>query len=389
MLTCIQWPETPTPALAEAISDNLKRWFQINKRDLPWRGADPYGVWVSEIMLQQTQVIVVIDYYNRFMKRFPNIESLAQADITDVLRIWSGLGYYSRARCLHQTARAVVELYGGSFPSDKKSVLSLPGIGRYTAGAVLSIAFNRPEALVDANVTRVLSRVFGVQGDPKSSDNISAIWSLAESLVPKSEPGNYNQALMELGALVCLPSDPKCGMCPIKQYCFAGNTSNPVQFPELVERKNVVHVSHSAAIIHGGDNSYWLIRRPESGLWGGLWEFPRVVCNPGETPMEGAERAAYEVLGWKVDAEQRVALVKHTVTHYQIALHGVIVSPRMRKPWSIPQGITARCVPLSEMEKYPCAAPQTKLRKALEHRFYNHHQQTTLPLEPLYLEEAK
>ena len=210
----------------ERIVTNLLSWYRLHKRDLPWRGASPYAVWVSEIMLQQTQVATVIPFFLRFLERFPTVEALAESPIEEILLHWAGLGYYARARNLHRAAQIVVTNHAGNVPDTPESIETLPGIGRYTAGAILSIAYNVPRPLVDANVIRVLSRVFGLRGDPKSGANQTALWSLAEQLVLTAQdaPGDFNQGLMELGALVCEPSEPQCERCPLLQDCVAGNS---------------------------------------------------------------------------------------------------------------------------------------------------------------------
>ena len=325
---------TPSPAvpLPVEIADDrrarivaeLLRWYRANKRDLPWRGASPYAVWVSEIMLQQTQVATVIPFFNRFLDRFPTVHALAAAPIEDVLKHWAGLGYYARARNLHKAAQAVVALHGGIVPAAPDVIETLPGIGRYTAGAILSIAYNAPRPLVDANVIRVLSRVFGLRGDPKSSANQTALWSLATQLVEAAHtaPGDFNQGLMELGALICAPADPRCARCPLLPDCVAGNSSDPSALPEFPPGRATIAVTHSSAIIRDKGGNVLIAQRPLHGLWGGLWEFPRVVCASGESPQEGAIRAARTVVGMDVHIGAKVGKVKHGVTHHRITLYG-------------------------------------------------------------------
>lgn len=303
---------------------DLLAWYRVQKRDLPWRGASPYAVWVSEIMLQQTQVVTVIPFFLRFLERFPTVEALASAPIEEVLLHWAGLGYYARARNLHRAAQIVVAQHGGKVPDAPDIIETLPGIGRYTAGAILSIAYNRPRPLVDANVIRVLSRLFGLHGDPKSAVNQTALWGLATELVQAAHdsPGDFNQGLMELGALVCEPSEPKCERCPLLQDCVAGNSPDPSALPEFPPNKASIAVTHSAAILRNNAGEVLVVQRPLHGLWGGLWEFPRVACISGETPQEGAIRAAREIAGLEVRIGAKIGKVKHGVAHHRITLYG-------------------------------------------------------------------
>jgi len=348
------------------IVERLLAWYRQHKRDLPWRGGTPYAVWVSEIMLQQTQVATVIPFFERFLARFPTVDALAAAPIEEVLKQWAGLGYYARARNLHRAAQRIVEQFGGRIPDTPEEIETLPGIGRYTAGAILSIAYDIPRPLVDANVVRVLSRVFGLRGDPKSSANATALWSLAEQLVPIEAPGDFNQALMELGALVCEPAEPKCEGCPLLADCVAGNSPDPSALPEIPPGRATVAVTHSAALIRDAAGRVLIAQRPLHGLWGGLWEFPRVVCNSGESPQEGAARAAREVAGVEVSIGAKIARVKHGVTHHRITLYGF--DARLCALDAVPSPLTCaqvRWESLDALENYAFSSPQALLRSAL------------------------
>jgi A/G-specific adenine glycosylase len=350
----------------ERIAARLLEWFRAHKRELPWRGASPYAVWVSEIMLQQTQVATVIPFFQRFLARFPTVEALAAAPIEEVLKHWAGLGYYARARNLHRAAQTVVEKFGGRVPDTPEAIESLPGIGRYTAGAILSIAYGVPRPLVDANVIRVLSRVFGLRGDPKSSSNQAALWSLAEQLVPREAPGDFNQGLMELGALICEPAEPKCERCPLLADCVAGNSLDPSALPEYPPSRATVAVTHSAALIRDLAGRVLIVQRPLHGLWGGLWEFPRVVCAPGESPQEGARRAAREVVGVEAAIGARVGKIKHGVTHHRITLYGF--DARLQPPSQPPTPRDCAAVRwelLDALDDYAFSSPQVLLRDAL------------------------
>ncbi len=372
-------PEVDT-AQQRRIVENLVGWYRAHKRDLPWRGATPYAVWVSEIMLQQTQVATVIPFFLRFLERFPTVEALAEAPIEEVLKYWAGLGYYARARNLHRAAQVVAERFGGKLPQTALEIEALPGIGRYTSGAILSIAFDVQRPLVDANVIRVLSRIFGLRGDPKSTANQTALWSLAEQLVPQEFPGDFNQGLMELGALVCSPADPKCERCPLLADCVAGNSADPSALPELPPGRATVAETHSAALIRDSAGRFLIVQRPLHGLWGGLWEFPRVVCESGETPAEGAARAAREVVGLEVEIGAKVGRVKHSVTHHRISLYGFDACPLLPHPIPQPLGCAAfRWETPDALANHAFSSPQVLLREAL----YTHlHREARGDLQP-------
>ena len=348
------------------MAEALVAWYRAHRRDLPWRGATPYAIWVSEIMLQQTQVATAIPFFVKFMERFPTVAALADAPLEEMLRYWAGLGYYARARNLHRAAQMVQERFGGELPQTAEEIESLPGIGRYTSGAILSIAFQSPRPLVDANVIRVLSRVFGLRGDPKSTANQAALWSLAEQLVPQDRPGDFNQGLMELGALLCSPADPKCERCPLLSDCVAGNSPDPSALPEFPLGRAAVTVTHSAALIRDASGRVLIVQRPPHGLWGGLWEFPRVVCGSGETPAEGAARAAREVVGLEVEIGVKVGSVKHGVTHHRITLYGFDARPRDPDP--VPTALDCAALRWERpdaLANHAFSSPQVLLRAAL------------------------
>lgn len=348
------------------IVTGLLDWFRRHQRDLPWRGASPYAVWVSEIMLQQTQVATVIPYFTRFLERFPTLEDLANAPVEEVLKYWAGLGYYARARNLLRAAQIVVARYGGQLPDTPEEIETLPGIGRYTAGAILSIAFGKPRPIVDANVIRVLSRVFELRGDPKSTANQTILWSLAEQLVPDEAPGDFNQALMELGALVCDSSDPRCEQCPLLKVCSAGNSPDPSALPEIASGKTAINVVHGSVIIQNEVGEVLIIQRPMHGLWGGLWEFPRVAAVPGETPEETAKRAAIEITGSLVELGDRVATVKHSVTHHRINLYAFLASFSPSSPAPTPRECAEiRFEQFDRLDQYAFSAPQTIVKDSL------------------------
>jgi A/G-specific adenine glycosylase len=386
-------PEQDIPISKRAqIAGSLLDWYRDHKRDLPWRGASAYAVWVSEIMLQQTQVITVIPYFLRFIERFPTVEALASASIDDVLKLWAGLGYYARARNLHRAAQIVTERHGGRLPDTPEEIEALPGIGRYTAGAILSIAYNLPRPLVDGNVIRVLSRLFGLRGDPKSTANQALLWRWAEQLVPSQAPGDFNQALMELGALICSPADPRCERCPLLSLCVAGASPDPTALPEMPPGRAAITVTHSSALIRNDTGRILIVQRPLHGLWGGLWEFPRVVCGDGaegagETPQQGAIRAAREAVGLEVQIGGRVGKVKHAVTHHRITLHGFDARPVDPAAIPFPRDCAAfRWEMLDALPEYPFSAPQALLRAALLKR-HSRSRDSAAELQPALLFE--
>jgi A/G-specific adenine glycosylase len=356
-----------SPALAETTDTGaalfvrrLLVWYDGAQRDLPWRRTlDAYAVWVSEMMLQQTQVATVIPFWTRWMERFPDIRSLAEAPLDDVLKMWQGLGYYARARNLHKAALVIVERHGGIFPSELSEVLALPGIGRYTAGAVCSIALGLDAPIVDANVIRVLCRYFGLRGDPKSPIVQAQLWQLAADLIPPGNASMFNQAMMELGALIC-DSRPRCSSCPVQSGCCAQASGNPERLPEFAPRPVFTTQTDVSAIIEhpSGDGRLLLVRRPEGGLWGGLYEFPRVTAGDEERPAVAAVRAAREIAGLETDAGENLGFVRHGVTTRKITLIGVAcrisgseaeVSPPLQ--W----------VKSAALDNYALSSPQVRL----------------------------
>jgi len=300
----------------------LLPWFEKNSRDLPWRrNRTPYAAWVSEIMLQQTQVRQVEPYYRRFMEWFPEIRTLAKARIDKVLKAWEGMGYYSRARNLHQTAKMVVKQFDGKLPTTVEQLIQLPGIGRSTAGAILSLVYNQPLPILDGNVKRVLIRVFNIRKEPRKPSTIRELWDLAAALLPAQQPGLFNEALMELGALICRPKDPDCPHCPIKRKCLAYAQGNPPDLPLKVPGKKIPHYDVTAAVIRRG-NKILITQRPEKGLLGGLWEFPGGKREKEESLAECLKREIKEELDLEIQVEEAPFLkVKHAYSHFRITLH--------------------------------------------------------------------
>ncbi|MFW6159120.1 MAG: A/G-specific adenine glycosylase [Planctomycetota bacterium] len=305
----------------EHLVGSLLAWYDGHKRDLPWRRRKtPYRVWLAETMLQQTRVETVVPYYRRFLRRFPSMASLARAPLDDVLEVWAGLGYYSRARNLHAAAREVVGRWRGRIPRDRETFLGLPGVGPYTAGAVLSIAYDLPLAVVDGNVTRVLCRLYAIEGDAKSSGVQNQLRSLAGELVPDDRPGDFNQALMELGSLVCVPQDPACPLCPLADRCEARATGRQDELPRLPKRKPIPHYDVPVGIIWR-DGKLLITKRPTDAMLGGLWEFPGGKRRPDESLQAALRREIGEETGLTVEVGEHIVSVKHAYSHFRVTLH--------------------------------------------------------------------
>ncbi len=329
-------PPLTSPARVRRLRDKLLAWYDVNKRDLPWRHArDPYAIWISETMLQQTRVEAVIGYYHRFLERFPDIHSLATADRDDVYQVWAGLGYYRRARNLHHAAQQVVDEFHGELPNEVDSLRSLPGIGRYTAGALASIAFDQPEAIVDGNVTRVLSRVLGIRDDVSKTWVQQRIWDEAAAFARGPRPGDLNQALMELGATRCTPRSPTCAGCPVARSCDARRHGDADSLPIKTKKKRPRPVVAVAAWIPRR-RTILAVRRPESGLLADLWELPGGNLTGDSEPAAGLCDSLRESTGLRVDGLEAAGEVEHVFTHLRLHLHLFrcrAVEGRVRLSW--------------------------------------------------------
>ncbi len=299
----------------------LLSWFAEKARDLPWRRTkDPYAIWISEIMLQQTRVQAVVPYYERFLNRFPTIQHLARARLDTVIKLWEGLGYYSRARNLHAAARKIVTQLGGHLPATREELLTLPGIGRYTAGAIASIAFGKREPLVDGNVTRVLCRIFRIKDSPQDGAVQKRIWALAEDLVPGGHAGQFNQALMELGREVCRPRNPDCENCPLNRLCEARRHGEQNSLPTRTRKKPLPFHTVAVGVIYRNDRILIDQRKPE-GLLGGLWEFPGGKKQRGESLEAALRREVREELAITVRVGDLLAVVDHSYSHFRVRIH--------------------------------------------------------------------
>ncbi|HPG41042.1 MAG TPA: A/G-specific adenine glycosylase [bacterium] len=310
-----------TDKYCKIFREDLAAWFDRECRNLPWRETgDPYNIWISEIMLQQTQVSKVIPYYTRFITAFPDIKTLAEVDLDRVLKVWEGLGYYARARNIHKTAGIILHEFQSVYPEEYAQIASLPGIGPYTAAAIASIAFNQQYAVVDGNVRRVLCRILRFIDDPDTSQGKMKLQDFADTLLDKAHPGNYNQALMELGALVCTPKNPRCEDCPLSVYCLARAAGEQQVFPMHKPVKKRPHYNIAAGLICNGEKLL-IARRPEKGMLGGLWEFPGGKQEPGESLDNTVVREVREELDVQVQVEKPVTTINHQYTHFTITLH--------------------------------------------------------------------
>lgn len=301
----------------------LLRWYAQHAADLPWREQppNPYHTWLSEIMLQQTQVETVKPYYERFLQRYPTVEQLAAAPLDDVLKSWEGLGYYSRARNLHKTAAIVAQELGGQFPDTVEGLLKLPGIGRYTAGAIASIAFGTAAPVLDGNVIRVFARLTDLPDDVTQPAVQAKLWKLATDWLPDAQYGDYNQALMELGRVICKPRRPLCSACPIREHCLAFQRGTQTERPVKRQKAATPHYDVAAGIIRDDSGRVLIAQRPLDGLLGGLWEFPGGKQEPDETLPECLQRELREELAIEVEVGAHFTSVKHGFTHFKITLH--------------------------------------------------------------------
>lgn len=300
----------------------LIEWYKADHRQLPWRETqDPYAIWLSEIMLQQTQVKTVLDYYRRFLAKYPTIQSLATAPPDEVLKLWEGLGYYARCRNLQKAAQVMVEKHQGQFPQTLEEAEALPGIGRSTAGAILTFAYGQKHPLLDGNVKRVISRIYDLDQDIQLSATIKTMWQASAELLEESnQPHLYNQAIMELGATVCLPQNPRCLLCPVKAFCDACDRGTQHERPVKAAKKASPHYTIAVGVIWKGAQVL-IQQRPEGGLLGGLWEFPGGKQEANEVLTETVYREIQEELEIEVSVGELITSVKHAYTHFKITLY--------------------------------------------------------------------
>jgi A/G-specific adenine glycosylase len=298
----------------------MLRWFKESRRTLPWRETNnPYRIWVSEVMLQQTQVKTAIPYYERFIAKFPDAPSLARAKSDTVLKYWEGLGYYARARNLHRAARLLAAERNGSVPHDYAAFRRLPGVGDYIAAAVFSQAFHEPFAVVDGNVKRVLARLFAIDAPVNRSASLKSFKAHADTLLDVGAPGDFNQAMMELGALICRPKGPDCPHCPVRSYCAARKSNSQDKYPVRAAGRSVPHYHVAVGVVRKADKILIAKRKP-SGLLGGLWEFPGGKVRPNESPEDTCKREIKEELNLAVDVKRHLTRVRHAYSHFKISM---------------------------------------------------------------------
>ena len=341
----------------------LLAWYRRHRRSLPWRESpEPYRVWISEIMLQQTQVATVLPYFDRFITRFPTVDALAAASRQEVLAAWTGLGYYRRAEALHSAAEWIVRDNAGRFPETIEAWLKLPGIGRYTAGAILSIAFGKRFPILDGNVARVLSRLFCVRGDPREGPTREKLWSLSTSVLPRRGVSDFNQALMELGALVCTRKKPKCLVCPLASLCEANARGLQEDLPELAKRKATVPVTMAAAVVRRGDKVL-LYQRPSEGSMRELWELPGGTCREGEEIRDELVREAEARYGVRLTPSEELARVEHHIMNRRITLYAF--KARIEKE---PRKVVHRrvWVGVEEVARYPMSSMTLKVLRGCD-----------------------
>ncbi len=340
------------------IQKKLLQWYKKNKRDLPWRRTrDPYAIWVSEIMLQQTQVATVVPYYQRFLKSFPTVRQLAKADLSKVLKVWEGLGYYSRARNLHRASQIVSNHYHGEIPDQLRDLRTLPGIGRYTAGAILSIAFNREAPVLDGNVKRVLSRLFAIADPPGRGKTEARLWHLSESLIPTGYASSFNQGLMDLGSTICTPKEPHCSQCPLWCLCKGKASGEPERFPTKAIRKQIPQVEAvSAVTLKNG--KVLLCQRPPKGLLGGLWEFPNWKSEGRKNELCLRNRIRDE-WGVDVNVKEPIGTFHQTFSHFKLTLHVFHCHPLNGKG-------RGKWIPIENLSLFPMSRIHRRIAEKLD-----------------------
>jgi len=359
-----------------ALTARLVDWHAAHQRVLPWRDARAgeraaYSVWISEIMLQQTRVETVDGYFRRWMERFPAVEALAAADLQEVLKVWEGLGYYTRARNLHKAARQIVAAHGGVLPDNRKALLALPGIGEYTVGAILSIAYNQPEPILDGNVKRVLARLYDIDQPINAPTVLRQLWEMARKIVeaaPAGAAGDCNEALMELGATICTPQSPRCLLCPLMAGCQAAARGTQAVRPVMPPRKQTPHYDVAAGVIWTGEpyrSKLLLAQRPPDGMLGGLWEFPGGKLEASDVDLPAClRREIDEELAIDIEVGDLLTTVKHAYTHFRITLHTF----HARHVTGTPQAIGCqdwRWVELDELAGFPLPVTDQKIVAAL------------------------
>ncbi len=305
-----------------AMGEHLVSWYAVHQRNLPWRHTqDPYSIWVAEVMLQQTRVETVLAYYSRFLTLFPTVESLATAPVDDVLKAWEGLGYYARARNLHAAARLVMKELGGLLPQTPEELRHLPGVGHYTAAAIASIAFDQDVIALDGNLRRILCRLFAIDDDPKRPGTQRTLRELANVMSPSGQASDFNQALMDLGATICAPSNPRCQLCPLLDGCRAKREGIQNMLPIRATRTHRPHRDVTAGVIWDGNGRFLIAQRPYESMLGGLWEFPGGKRRPGEELRDCLHREIHEEIGIDIQVGDLLCTFDHSFTHFHMTLY--------------------------------------------------------------------
>lgn len=364
-------PQAFTPQSLARFQKTLLEWFRAHRRELPWRasppageaGRDPYRVWIAEIMLQQTRIAAVLPYYDRFLARFPEVESLARAREVDVLKLWSGLGYYSRARNLHRAAKEIVDRHSGRFPREFDAALALPGIGRYTAAAVLSIAHNAPFAVLDGNVARVLARLFAIRGDLRSQGQWKRLGETAQRLLANDSPGDWNQALMELGETVCTPRSPLCAACPVSRWCRARSLGLTATIPAPRRKAAAVRMKIAAAVLRDPRGQTLLVQDPgahDDVLFSRMWQFPAVAV------ARDAQRelAAYLRATLAIDCTNGTRLEALRTARHAVTFRNITLLPFLARIEKLPRLPRTRIVRLDGLAHLPVSNATRKIAAA-------------------------
>ena len=348
------------------LTQRLLIWYEKYSRSLPWRGdPDPYAVWVSEIMLQQTRVETVVPYFQRWIELFPTIKALADAPEQEVLKAWEGLGYYSRARNLQSAAKQVSQEFNGQLPVDAQALALLPGIGRYTAGAIASIAFGLDEPALDGNIRRVLARLFDLRLPARSPEGERQLWDLARQNLPAGRAGDYNQALMDLGATICTPRTPHCPECPLEALCQARALDLQEERPIMIQRKPIPHYLVTAAIINRAE-TILIAHRPAKGLLGGMWEFPGGKLEEGEDFAEALKREIHEELGVEIIVGEPFGIYRHAYTHFRVTLHAFLCKLAAGEPQAL-EASELRWVKPAELDLFPMGKIDRLIAARIQH----------------------